>query len=122
MRIYVAGRTNERERVRQVQDECRAAGHTIAHDWTALGGSDADLSALQSARIAAEEAAAVSNSDLLILCWAPVMLGALLEVGMALRGGVPVWVLDATQPSVFWHLAGVRLLSVADLPLALRAN
>ena len=35
MRIYVAGKWQEKPQVRAVQEALIAAGHTITHDWTA---------------------------------------------------------------------------------------
>jgi len=34
MKFYVAGKWEEREQVRQLQDELRRLGHTITVDWT----------------------------------------------------------------------------------------
>ncbi|KKM08289.1 hypothetical protein LCGC14_1725420, partial [marine sediment metagenome] len=34
MRIYVAGKFQEKTAVRRVQAILRGAGHTITHDWT----------------------------------------------------------------------------------------
>lgn len=113
MKVYVAGRVSELDRVQRVQRLVRSAGHTISFDWTQWGSLDADHTADPRKRyiLARKERDGVADADFLILCWNDheerSMLGALLETGMAMGAGKRVILLGCDRESVFWSIGGV---------------
>lgn len=110
--VYVAARDFEvaRETIREVL----LHGHLVTYDWTALPTGVRDW------RVAEAMRQAVLESDALVLAgWDDDMLGALIEVGIAIGGGIPV-VLYAPRggaeprSSLFWHLEQVSMASDLD--------
>ena len=112
MKFYVAGKFEDKERVRLAQRCIEDAGHEISHDWTmaaALGGQAE----------AEDDMAGVREADaLLFVNVDPDLLyaGSLVEIGMALAWGKPVYFLNTEHMArnVFYHLPGVW--SAADAP------
>lgn len=115
MRVYVAGRTSDTERVRRVQQMVRDRGGEITFDWTDVEGPNAqgeirrDWSGapLRARALSERERQAVVDADITILCWGDGACGALLETGIAMGAGRSVIVLGATRESVFWYLPNV---------------
>jgi len=129
MRVYVAGRFSDYERVRAVIDVALAAGHSITRDWTrtdefdedghpfakpdvmeqarAAGGDGATvlagvLSAERLAGIAEEDVEGAGDADLLIALADRPLTGAMIEIGAALRERREVWVYSPWRWTVFW--------------------
>ncbi len=87
MRIYVASKFEEAPRVREVQAQLIAAGHTITYDWTQNEQVDATQ--------AWNDAMGVVTADALVLVAEKDLpyCGAMVEFGMALGRGIPVYVI-----------------------------
>lgn len=125
MRVYVAGRTSEIERVQRIQRMFTDRGHTITFDWT---GEDGEIrtgwrgttAETRGHVLAHRERSAVRAADLVVLCWRDGdgtragMVGALIEVGMGLADGTETWVLNPSRDSVFFCLPEVSVLSSDD--------
>jgi hypothetical protein len=112
MRVYVAGRTADQERVRRVQGLCREAGHTITFDWTGPDGdirSDWRSEAERAAELSKRELEAVATADVLVLCGPDPHggLGCYIETGMAMAMGLSIVIIEPVRESVFWYLPGV---------------
>lgn len=113
MDIYVAGKTDDWERVRQVQQMCERLGHNITYDWTKTVeevGPDEGLTASEEFRCECAEydRQGTRASDLLIMLCYPGLCGTLIECGMAIGLGIPVLVLgEPERNSVFFSLRDV---------------
>ena len=113
MKIYVAGRTQEIERVRAVQKICIDAGHEITFDWTGPEGdirTDWSMEAERARELSRRERRAVFVADVLVLCGPEPHggLGCFIETGMAIGMRKPVIVIEPVRESVFWYLPGVK--------------
>lgn len=175
MRVYVAGRTTDIERVRSVIAAVEKAGHEITFDWTGSEGEirtdldpkdlvvenytprgigpqtigyeampsckitheptgvvtvgegrslvqahDQAMKRMRSAlnagwgedperasELAQRERQAVWDADVVVLCWSEDILGAAIEVGMAMGDQKQVIVFGQKRDSVFWYLPNV---------------
>lgn len=132
MRVYVAGKWEDRERVRKIQQWLLAAGHEITCDWTChdfgpdgVKGNEEDFQA-----IALEDIEAVKRADAVVAVMERpyAYKGLYVEIGACLAQGTPVYVLgDAGDSCIFMHhplvhkttafaLAGLALLILAKGP------
>ncbi len=89
MRIYVASKFEEQERVREVMGQLVAAGHVITYDWT----TNEQISPEQ----ARKDVMGVFSADALVLIAEKDLnyCGALVEFGMALTREIPIYVLGS---------------------------
>lgn len=118
MDIYVAGKTDDWERVRRIQEVCVRVGHAITYDWTKVVeelGTDAGLDPkddLFRRECARNDVIGVREADMLIACVDyPGLCGTLIEVGMALGAEIPVVTIGQPERnSVFFALEGVTQL------------
>lgn len=110
--VYVAAASGEWQRARAFMARVRSIGHRIAHDWTVDvekygANSDAGLSAQVQLTIALDCVRAVRDADKVVLL-APTpprtTIGAWIELGIAIEGGVSTIVVGEV-PSVFKRLA-----------------
>lgn len=116
MDIYVAGKTDDWPRVRQVQEFCEKLGHRITFDWTktveALGpdsGLDPNDEDFRR-ECAVEDRRGTQEADLLIMLTYTGLCGTLIECGMALGLGTPVLVIgNPERNSVFFALDEVTM-------------
>lgn len=110
MLVYVAGKWEEKERVRAVQAEVESCGWGVSHDWT-----NGDASRIP------EEAEAdldgVDGCDAFLLLWHPNLRGGLAELGAALALGKAVVVVgapaDCEGTCIFYQHP--RVIRVQDL-------
>lgn len=111
MNVYVAGRTTDLKRVRQVQYLCKQAGWNITYDWTQnideqsvraeADGTDAHMLATY----ALNDVDGVRRADVVIVMCNPALIGTLIEVGMAIAWGKRIWLCgDTDRDSVFFYL------------------
>lgn len=121
MKVYVAGKFQDKETVRKVQTILRCNGYTITCDWTgntAEGLYTNEKLAYERAS-AIEDVEGVRNADFVILVAHPELRGALVEMGMALALGKPVLVLQVGNTempfNVFLRHPLVRVYSIIDL-------
>lgn len=116
---YVAGKLNERDRVRRVQEMIWDVGGRITFDWTAIEDvPDSKVEPYTGRSIAIKERAGVWDANLFVLCnSAQGMRGAHIETGMALSHSIPVVILDpGKRMSIFWYLDEVTLLTTEEFP------
>jgi nucleoside 2-deoxyribosyltransferase len=115
MRIYVAGRTSHIEIVNEMQELCRADGHTITHDWTGPeGGIESDWSGEpeRAYECARKDFNGVTSADAVIVCGYGCGeggggLGTFIEIGIAIHARLPVIIIGPMRESVFWYLDNV---------------
>lgn len=112
MRIYVAGRTTEADRVNKVQKMFTDRGHTITYDWTVNvkeTEADPELYTVAYARYCAErDWDGVVSADVVVALMADGLLGTAIEIGMAIQTGVPVVLVgDVPRECVFFELPTV---------------
>lgn len=83
MKLYVAGKWEDRENVRKLMDELEIQGHEIVHDWTAIEVSNDDIEALTEHSVYDTEG--VRNCELLVALVDKdyAYAGTLGEIGMA---------------------------------------
>ena len=115
MKFYVAGKFEDKERVRLAQRCIEAAGHEITHDWTMA-------SAIGGRAEAEDDMEGVKDADaLLFVNVDPNLLyaGSLVEIGMALALDKPVYFINTEHMArnVFYHLPGVCSAAAAPHPI-----
>lgn len=117
MEIYVAGKTNDWERVRRIQEMCGRLGHGITFDWTQtieVNGPDACVDGTlpdEFKRECAEnDREGVRSADLVIACVDyPGLSGTLIEIGMAIAWQIDLIIVgEPERRSVFFELHGIR--------------
>lgn len=114
-RAYIAGRLGEEREVRRLQSQLGALGYKPALDWTAMEVARPYRDHPREAwDAAARMRRAVCGSDLFVLLWAPDLLGALIECGMALGHGRRVIVVGAERESIFYSLPEVTMVDSVD--------
>lgn len=109
MKIYVAGKWEEKQRVQEIQNYLRRFGHTITHDWTVTEScGDDEEKWKEHARndkrgvLEAEAFVGVFEKDLRYS-------GAIAEFGMACAIGIPAYILgNAINSNVFLRLPNVH--------------
>jgi hypothetical protein len=122
MRVYVAGKTEDIPRVRNVQALVRHTGHTLTYDWTHdVEEHGANISTSQRVReeCALKDAKGVYACALLIAVGSPhYMNGTLWECGMAAAWSIPTWLIDwelCPTHSIFEALPNVRLMGIQEV-------
>lgn len=110
MKIYVAGKTDDWERVRTVQNMLKKLGHEITFDWTEIVekvGPDTGLTADDEFRrkCAESDRTGTDEADLLVMLCYPGLCGTLIEFGMAAARRIPIIVIgEPERNSVFFAL------------------
>lgn len=112
LRFYVAGKVGGGEDMaRLVADRLMARGWQWSLDWTSVPVAVPYLGHVEQNRAVAEGMRrAAASSDLVVLVAGERLLGALIEVGVALGAGADVAIFGRVRESVFWCLPEVRLL------------
>ena len=106
MKIYVAGKWEEKKRVREVQQQLRDAGHTITYDWTL-----AELNGVPSVDQALNDKQGVLGADAFVGVFEKDLAykGAMTELGMALAKGIPCYILGkACDNNIFITLPEIK--------------
>lgn len=127
MKIYVAGKTHDWERVRRVQDACKRLGHEITFDWTRTvesvgpdtGHEFGALTPEFKAQCGADDRQGVLDADLTIaLIDHEHITGTLIEIGIALGTGREVWLVgQPVRDSVFYYLPEVQHKFLSEFEL-----
>lgn len=101
MRIYVAGKYQEREFVRTIYDKLKLMGHSITVDWTNHDVLPEDDIKELLGKFAEEDIAGVTEADLLIavLVNQHEYKGLWVEMGVALGLEKPVYILGSEGDS-----------------------
>jgi hypothetical protein len=122
-KAYVAGRTSDRERVREVQQIVRDLGGEITFDWTTTkeeggeGGIKMDWSQEpERARVLAHnEIQAVRDADVTIAVYKNgTGLGKYIEIGVCLGAGRHLVLMGEFRESVFWYADNVHRINFPD--------
>ena len=94
-RVYVAGKWEDREKVRRVQARLRALGDTITHDWTNSREIDREE--------ALRDIEGVKQCDMLVAVLSEEYnhRGTWVEIGAALALGRPVYIIGNGGPCIF---------------------
>lgn len=107
MRVYVAGKWEEKERVREIMAQLMAAGHTITHDWTTeVPGDEAHMRAN-----ALRDCNGVGLADVFVGIFEKDLAykGAYVEMGIAIARDIPIYILGHAQDSnIFMYLPQVK--------------
>lgn len=115
MKVYVAGRTKNKDRVSRLMRLLETHGHTITFDWTGSEGTIAPSGTgfrempERGRELAEREMQAVFDADVTVLCHGPDLLGAAVEIGLSLGEYKRVIILEDEhdRDCVFWYLPGV---------------
>lgn len=122
MKLYVAGTTREKGRVRRVMNDLRRRGHYITHDWTGEQIQWRDEPPGYGAALAQEERDGVKNAEGLVLLMPrsdgsaldegkepKILKGAWIDFGAAAFDGKPCVVVSETggMDSLFCCLPNV---------------
>lgn len=133
MKIYVAGKTQDVEKVRTIMRIVKRLGHEITHDWTVkldqvmLQRGRRDLAPetmeQQEREMAIADREGVRDADvLLVVSSEHALVGTLIEAGMALGLGKQVILVKAPMESfpasVFWHLPETLLATTNEDSIA----
>jgi hypothetical protein len=130
MKIYVAARFGQYERARALMDDLAAAGHEITHDWTRTEEFDADgrprfreagtgdapttIPAERLTRHADDDVRACQRAEAIVVLADEPLCGALIEIGVGLASGCPVYVCAPWRWTVFWEHPLVTVLPDED--------
>lgn len=93
MKVFVAGRWSDRERIREIMSLVQALGHTITRDWTAIAVADDDMAGHR--EIALGDLEGVRQAEIFIFVadqdfqWR----GAYAELGAAIALGKPCYII-----------------------------
>lgn len=122
--VYVASKTHNYPRVREVQGLCRQLDLHVTFDWTITveavgidGGLKGQLDDPTRRTAAYNDLEGVRDADLLILLCYPGMCGTLIEFGIAAEREIPIILVGTPErDSVFFELDNVvRCDNVDDL-------
>ncbi len=107
MGVYVAGKFEEVAAVRAAQAALQDAGFGITHDWTgesSAGKSPEEIGPFL--EICAEnDYVGVTEADAVLLLNHDRAFGAMVEMGMAIARGIPVFVVGhKIRDNIFFHL------------------
>lgn len=106
--LYVAGGTDDVERVQTVQAALTELGFELTYDWTLLGDVRQDPSM---ARVVAGGAIdAASRAELIVVLADRAGRGAWVELGAALAGGAKALVVAPARGSVFTQHPSVEVV------------
>ncbi len=111
MKIYVAGKYQDRERVKIIHGYLREMGHEITVDWTDHEIYPNDAVAERLASFAIDDVWGVLEADVYIGLMIEdfVYKGLWVEMGIALGKGIPVWLIgDAGDSCIFANHPLVR--------------
>lgn len=116
--IYVAGKTDDWERVQRIQEALVNLGHGITYDWTQIveevgpeAGVDGTLDERKRRECADDDMVGVRNADLIIACMSKGVCGTLIEIGMALVYDPPEGIILVGEPerdSIFFALPNIH--------------
>jgi hypothetical protein len=115
MRVYVAGRTTDLDRVRNAQRLFESAGHEITCDWTMqvdyFTSNPDQLDDINKRACASGDLEGVLSADLVCVMMNGGMCGSYIEIGAALAAGKNVWLVGKPErDSVFFYLPGVYFI------------
>ena len=124
MRFYVATKFENYAQAREVGERLKKLGHTPTCEWYSnhhefdgsgtLRGKLTDLHPAVQLQCALDDFDGARNADFLVLLDYPNMVGAYVEVGIALANYRIVHVVGAVRDTVFWRLDNVVRHNTVD--------
>lgn len=130
MRFYVAAKTHDLRRARMAMQILRAHDHLVTHDWTGpveerlmrerLGEDSFIVEAEETEakrKMAIDDARGVTMSQCVVALAHPRVCGTLVEIGIAIGAGIPVWLVGMFPHSVFWELPEPVVTKFANFEL-----
>lgn len=123
MKIYVAGKWEDRERVAEIMRVLKGIGHEITLDWSDHKYEDEEYPQ----QYCQEDVQGVKDAELYLGIFVAEYnyRGSLVEMGIALGEGIPVWLLgDKADSCIFSNHPSVRRFrawgeladAIAELP------
>lgn len=106
-RIYVAGKFEEVVAVRAAQQALIARGYDITHDWTHESSAGLEGERLETflTGCATDDYNGVADADAILVLNHDRAFGAMVEMGIALARGIPVFVVGyKIRDNIFFHL------------------
>jgi hypothetical protein len=99
IKVYVAGKFQDRLKLREVMAELRGEGFTVTHDWTFEDEGSVTKDELPGylRKCALLDLQGVRDANFVLLFGHPELKGALIEAGAALALGTPVLVIDVDK-------------------------
>lgn len=130
MKVYVAGRFGDYERVRRVIDAINATpGDSVTHDWTRSDefdenghpyfyNSNAPKPVKDAVRHARLDLQGVWKAQTVVCLADDQLCGALIEVGYALAfDNKEIIMVDPWRYTIFWELPNVKIINdIEELP------
>lgn len=117
MRVYVAAKFEEKDRVRQMIGVLRNMGHQITHDWT-LEETQFDSSKHENLpyykKCAEGDAQGVMTADVFIILTSTSGKGLYVEMGMAAAKGLPIIAVGPHFNSIFYELPNVTKVQTIE--------
>lgn len=111
MRVYVAGSSDQLDRVEAAMDALAEKGHVVVHDWCAAvrqvgEANPPDASLYARLRWARDDLAGVDSAQVLwVLMPSKEGFGAGVELGYAIAKGIPIVVSGTHSRSIFTAFA-----------------
>lgn len=125
MFVYVGGKTQDLDNVRQVQALVRHTGHQLTYDWVKVieehGGDSNEVpipKELCRQYAWSDMVRGVGAADLMIAIGHPNLCGTLWECGAAAITGIPIWLLwweRCSRHSIFEYLPTVQEMDFQEL-------
>lgn len=120
--VYIAGKTHDYLRVREVQELMKSHGWSVTHDWTRtveVVGADHEhgITEQQEQEISSLDLRGTYEASLVVALGHPRICGTIFELGLATAWNKPVWLVDwdAAPRSVFWSLPNFTHLTWSEL-------
>ncbi len=119
MKIYVAGKFEQKPRIRSLMMALEKRGHTITHDWTkedATGKTGDELDAYLD-RCAQADVDGVLTADALVILPHPQGKGLYVELGLALsKWDMPIYAIGdkGKEPCIFLKLKRVTWFATEE--------
>ena len=118
MKYFVAGKVGFEDGVGGVITDLERMGHEVTLDWRCLNVQKPySDNMLWNSIPAAVMREAIHNADAFILVWHADLLGGILETGMALAFGIPVFIIRPSyavgkmRDSIYWCLGSVQIVN-----------
>lgn len=117
MKVYVGAKFEEKGNAREAQAALRALGHEITFDWTVEddSGLSGDERELYWRACGANDVDGVRRADAVLLLNHPLAFGTMVEFGLALAWGKPIFLVGADiRNTVFFWVPGIRRFNTVE--------
>jgi len=123
MRLYIAAKTHDYPRAREIMKVARGLGHEVTQDWTVaverhgVEQEQEPPTDEQRQEYAMNDLRGVANAQQYVGLWHPNLKGTWIEFGIAVGLAIPIWMVgvpDEWHHLVFLHLPLVTLVEDDD--------